>query len=59
MRMIARRVLDESGVETLEWILMGALITGVGVVVFPGALQGQLTNALTAIGGLIVAGVGS
>jgi Flp pilus assembly pilin Flp len=59
MRVILRHVRDEGGIETLEWILMGALITGVGLIVYPGTLTGQLSSALTAIGAAIVSGVGS
>ena len=31
---------DQQGVETLEWILIGGLITGVGIVLYPGVLAG-------------------
>src|SRR5882724_9813061 len=44
---------DERGVETLEWIVVGALIVAVGIAVYTGALQGQLITAVNAIGGQI------
>jgi len=44
---------DEQGVETLEWIVVGALIVAVGIAVYQGVLQGQLTTAVTNIGGTI------
>jgi Flp pilus assembly pilin Flp len=44
---------DERGVETLEWIVVGALIVAVGIAVYTGALQGQLVSAVNAIGGTI------
>ena len=44
---------DERGVETLEWIVVGALIVAIGIAVYPGTLQSQLTNAINAIGGTL------
>jgi len=44
---------DQRGVETLEWIVVGALIVAVGIAVYTGALQGQLVSAVNAIGGTI------
>ena len=44
---------DERGVETLEWIVVGALIVAVGIAVYQGALQSQLITAVNAIGGTI------
>lgn len=43
-------VRDERGVETLEWIVVGALIVAIGIAVYPGTLQTQLTSAMNAIG---------
>jgi hypothetical protein len=51
--MLARRVSDERGIETLEWILVGALITGVAVVVYPGTLLPNLLAAVNAIAALL------
>lgn len=44
---------DQRGVETLEWIVVGALIVAVGLAVYQGALQTQLIAAVNAIGGRI------
>jgi Flp pilus assembly pilin Flp len=41
---------DQRGVETLEWIVVGALIVAVGIAVYQGALQTQLVAAVNAIG---------
>ena len=43
-------VRNERGVETLEWIVVGALIVAIGIAVYPGTLQTQLTSAMNAIG---------
>lgn len=52
-QVFARGLRDERGIETLEWILMGALITGLAVVVYPGTLQAELINAVNAIAALL------
>ena len=39
----------QKGVETLEWILIGGLITGVGIVLYPGTLQAGLTGVINGI----------
>lgn len=44
---------DQRGVETLEWIVVGALIVAIGIAVYPGTLQSQLTTAINAIGGTL------
>ncbi len=41
---------NEQGIETLEWIMIGALIGGVAAIVYPGTLQASLTGVVTAIG---------
>ena len=46
-------VSNERGVETLEWIVVGALIVAIGIAVYPATLQTQLTNAINAIGGTV------
>ncbi len=46
-------VSNERGVETLEWIVVGALIVAIGIAVYPGSLQTQLTTAINAIGGTV------
>lgn len=48
-----RYVSNERGVETLEWIVVGALIVAIGIAVYPGTLQTQLTTAINAIGGTV------
>ena len=55
MKRIMAVLKDEQGIETLEWIAVGALIVGVAVAVYPGTLTGQLTDAITAVGDVIVA----
>ena len=40
---------DQQGVETLEWILIGGLITGVGIVLYPGVLTTGLSTVITTI----------
>jgi Flp pilus assembly pilin Flp len=50
MKNLIRYLRDQQGVETLEWILIGGLITGVGIVLYPGVLQGGLT---TVLGGIV------
>lgn len=54
MREIARRiagVLQENcGAETLEWILIGGLIVGAAIAIYPGAL----TPGLNAVVGTVV-----
>jgi Flp pilus assembly pilin Flp len=54
LKKVAGYLKDEKGIETLEWIAVGALILAVGAVVYPGTLQTQLTLAVTAIGGTLV-----
>lgn len=46
-------VRNERGVETLEWIVVGALIVAIGIAIYPGTLQTQLTTAINAIGGTV------
>ena len=40
---------DHRGVETLEWILIGGLITGVGIALYPGVLQAGLSGVIGTI----------
>ena len=37
---------DEQGIETLEWIAVGALIIAVAIAVYPGALQTGLITVV-------------
>ncbi len=52
-----RYLRNERGIETLEWILIGGLITGVAIVLYPGtlltSLQGAITSITTAITGAV------
>jgi Flp pilus assembly pilin Flp len=57
MQTLIRYLRDHRGVETLEWILIGGLITGVGLVLYPGVLQGGLTTAITTITGAITGAI--
>jgi hypothetical protein len=56
MKRILGYLRDERGIETLEWIAIGALILGVAFVVYPGTLQPALVilvnNIATALGGI-------
>ena len=56
MKKVLGYLKDEQGIETLEWIAVGALIVGVALFVYPGTLQsglvtvvGSITTALTGI----------
>ena len=49
MKKILGYLKDEQGIETLEWIAVGALIVAVALVVYPGTLQGGLITVVTAI----------
>lgn len=51
---IDRVRLDERGIETIEWIVVGALIVATAIVVYPGALGVNLTAAITAIGNTVI-----
>jgi hypothetical protein len=53
MKNLIRYLRDRRGVETLEWILIGGLITGVGLVLYPGTLQGGLIGVIGTIVGAI------
>jgi len=41
---------DQRGIETLEWVAIGALILGVAFVVYPGTLQPALVLLVGNIG---------
>jgi Flp pilus assembly pilin Flp len=56
MKKILGYVRDEQGVETLEWIAVGALIVALAIAVYPGTLQtaleaviGDISTALMGI----------
>jgi Flp pilus assembly pilin Flp len=47
MKKILGYLRDEKGIETLEWIAVGALIVALALAVYPGTLQGGI-NAVIA-----------
>ena len=51
MKKIVGYLKDEQGIETLEWIAVGALIVAVALVVYPGTLQGGLQTVVNNIVG--------
>jgi Flp pilus assembly pilin Flp len=53
MPTIFRYVQNEQGIETLEWIAVGALIVAVALVVYPGTLQGGLQSVINTVVGKI------
>jgi len=48
-RCIPGSMRDESGIETLEWIAMGALIVGLILAVYPGTLGDTVNGVMTAL----------
>ena len=52
MKRILGYLKDERGVETLEWIAVGALIVALAMAVYPGTLQ---TGINTVIGNIVTA----
>ena len=49
MKRILGYLKDEQGVETLEWIAVGALIVALAMAVYPGTLQTGINNVITDI----------
>ncbi len=49
MKKIIGYVRDERGVETLEWIAMGALIVALGLAVYPGTLKAGINTVIANI----------
>ena len=49
MKKIMSHLRNEQGIETLEWIAMGALIIALALAVYPGTLQTALTAVITDI----------
>ena len=49
MKKILGYVRDEQGIETLEWIAVGALIVALALAVYPGTLQTAITAVITDI----------
>ena len=50
---IFRYVKNEQGIETLEWIAVGALIVAVALAIYPGTLQGGLQSVINTVVGKI------
>ena len=51
MKKILGYLKDEQGIETLEWIAVGALIVALALVVYPGTLQPGLQSVVNTIVG--------
>jgi hypothetical protein len=49
MKTLISYLRNQKGVETLEWILIGGLITGVGIALYPGVLEAGLTGVINTI----------
>jgi Flp pilus assembly pilin Flp len=49
MKKILGYVRDERGIETLEWIAVGALVVALAIAVYPGTLQTALEAVITDI----------
>jgi Flp pilus assembly pilin Flp len=49
MKRILGYLKDERGVETLEWIAVGALIVALAMAVYPGTLQTGINDVITDI----------
>ncbi len=56
MSFIQMALRDERGVETLEWILVGALMTVVGLAVYSATLSVPISTAVTNIGAAVAGG---
>jgi Flp pilus assembly pilin Flp len=54
MKKILAYVRDEQGVETLEWIAVGALIVALAIAVYPGTLQTALEAVIADISAKLV-----
>jgi Flp pilus assembly pilin Flp len=49
MKRIVGYLKDEQGIETLEWIAVGALIIAVAIAIYPGTLQAGLTTVINGV----------
>ncbi len=54
MKRILGYVRDERGIETLEWIAVGALIVALAIAVYPGTLQTALEAVIAEISTALV-----
>jgi hypothetical protein len=50
MRKIVGYLRNEQGIETMEWIAVGAIMVGVAIAVYNGTLRGDLINVVNKIG---------
>ncbi len=48
-----RYLRNERGLETVEWVMIGAIITAIAIVVYPGTLQTAMTSAMALIASTI------
>lgn len=55
MKRILGYLRDEQGVETLEWIAVGAAIVALALLVYPGALQAGIAGVIADITAKLVA----
>ena len=53
MKKVLGHLRGEQGIETLEWIAVGALIVALALMVYPGTLQGGLQSVINTIVGKI------
>ena len=44
-----RYLRNERGLETVEWVMIGAIITAIAIIVYPGTLQTAMTTAMALI----------
>jgi len=49
MKTVLGYVRDERGIETLEWIAVGALIVALALAVYPGTLQAAINAVISDI----------
>jgi Flp pilus assembly pilin Flp len=49
MKKVLGYLKDEQGIETLEWIAVGALIVAVALFIYPGTLQDGLQTVVEQI----------
>jgi hypothetical protein len=57
MKTILGYLRDERGLETMEWIAIGALVLGVAFVIYPGVLQTALTTVVGNISTALTTGI--
>lgn len=53
MKTVLGYVRDERGIETLEWIAVGALIVALALAVYPGTLQAAINAVIADISGAL------